>query len=65
MKPTFILIEPLTKSGKFQIARMNMSNNYRVIAECKSEAASKTIIEALLNTEYTSKLTHIARKAAE
>jgi hypothetical protein len=65
VKSTFILIEPITPRGKFQIARMTISGNYRAIAECKSESASKTIIEALCNTEYTSRLTQIAREAAE
>ncbi len=56
LKPSYIVVDPATPRGKYQICRLNIGGNYGVLAECRNQTSAKMIVEALNNDEFTSRI---------
>lgn len=65
MHKTYILVAPATPRGKFSILKLRVGGVYGALYECPTQHAAELVLQALVNNEFTSRLTQVARQAAE
>lgn len=56
LKPTYIIIDPATPKGKYQVCRLMLNKRYVSLCECRSQGAAEQIVTALANDEFTGKI---------